>query len=151
MLLGEQGNVGWFDFVPGENAETLIEKYQAQLAKLDTLERGAVFSGYWGGSPFNAANRVVLDKENYDVTAGVNIPMLVETLMARDDDLGFAELVGIAVETGREGVKAQKTPVAAGTRRTYENWPGAHRRPPDPWPGGDVLEPRRPTCHALSW
>ena len=25
MLLGEQDNVGWIDFVPGENAETLIE------------------------------------------------------------------------------------------------------------------------------
>lgn len=24
MLLGEQENVGWIDFVPGENAETLI-------------------------------------------------------------------------------------------------------------------------------
>lgn len=38
MLLGEQENVGWIDFVPGENAETLIEKYNAQLAKLDTLK-----------------------------------------------------------------------------------------------------------------
>ena len=25
MLLGDQENVGWIDFVPGENAETLIE------------------------------------------------------------------------------------------------------------------------------
>ena len=31
MLLGEQENVGWIDFVPGENAETLIEKYNACL------------------------------------------------------------------------------------------------------------------------
>lgn len=31
MLLGEQENIGWIDFVPGENAETLIEKYNAQL------------------------------------------------------------------------------------------------------------------------
>ena len=38
MLLGEQENVGWIDFVPGENAETLIEKYNAQLAKLDTVK-----------------------------------------------------------------------------------------------------------------
>ena len=113
MLLGEQENVGWIDFVPGENAETLIEKYQAQLAKLDTSKGALFLVDTWGGSPFNAASRVVLDKENYDVIAGVNIPMLVETLMARDDDPGFAELVGIAVETGREGVKAQKTELAA--------------------------------------
>ena len=113
MLLGEQENVGWIDFVPGENAETLIEKYQAQLTKLDTSKGVLFLVDTWGGSPFNAASRVVLDKENYDVIAGVNIPMLVETLMARDDDPAFAELVGIAVETGREGVKAQKTQLAA--------------------------------------
>lgn len=35
MILGEQSNVAWIDFVPGENAETLIEKYQAKLETLD--------------------------------------------------------------------------------------------------------------------
>ncbi|EOI5727881.1 PTS mannose transporter subunit IIAB [Cronobacter malonaticus] len=108
MLLGEQENVGWIDFVPGENAETLIEKYHAQLEKLDT-SKGVVFLvDTWGGSPFNAASRIVVDKPHYEVVAGVNIPMLVETLMARDDDPAFDELVAIAVETGREGVKALK-------------------------------------------
>lgn len=62
----------------------------------------------WGGSPFNAASRIVVDKEHYEVVAGVNIPMLVETFMARDDNPGFDELVALAVETGREGVKALK-------------------------------------------
>ncbi|EKC7002078.1 PTS mannose transporter subunit IIAB [Cronobacter sakazakii] len=108
MLLGEQENVGWIDFVPGENAETLIEKYNAQLEKLDT-SKGVVFLvDTWGGSPFNAASRIVVDKPHYEVVAGVNIPMLVETLMARDDDPAFDELVAIAVETGREGVKVLK-------------------------------------------
>ncbi|AZI87298.1 PTS mannose transporter subunit IIAB [Kosakonia sp. CCTCC M2018092] len=108
MLLGEQENVGWIDFVPGENAETLIEKYQAQLAKLDTNQGVLFLVDTWGGSPFNAASRIVVDKEHYEVIAGVNIPMLVETLMARDDNPTFDELVALAVETGREGVKALK-------------------------------------------
>lgn len=108
MLLGEQENVGWIDFVPGENAETLIEKYNAQLANLDS-DKGVLFLvDTWGGSPFNAASRIVVDKEHYEVVAGVNIPMLVETLMARDDNPAFDELVALAVETGREGVKALK-------------------------------------------
>lgn len=108
MLLGEQENVGWIDFVPGENAETLIEKYNAQLAKLDT-DQGVLFLvDTWGGSPFNAASRIVVDKEHHEVVAGVNIPMLVETLMGRDDDPSFDDLVAVAVEAGREGVKALK-------------------------------------------
>ncbi|MBZ0056843.1 PTS mannose transporter subunit IIAB [Leclercia adecarboxylata] len=108
MLLGEQENVGWIDFVPGENAETLIEKYTAQLAKLDTSSGVLFLVDTWGGSPFNAASRIVVDKELHEVVAGVNIPMLVETLMARDDNPSFDELVALAVETGREGVKALK-------------------------------------------
>jgi len=108
MLLGEQENVGWIDFVPGENAETLIEKYNAQLAGLDTSTGVLFLVDTWGGSPFNAASRIVVDKEHYEVVAGVNIPMLVETLMARDDNPSFDELVALAVETGREGVKALK-------------------------------------------
>lgn len=108
MLLGEQENVGWIDFVPGENAETLIEKYTAQLSRLDTSSGVLFLVDTWGGSPFNAASRNVVDKEQYEVVAGVNIPMLVETLMARDDNPTFDELVALAVETGREGVKALK-------------------------------------------
>jgi len=123
MLLGEQENVGWIDFVPGENAETLIEKYTAQLEKLDTRSGVLFLVDTWGGSPFNAASRIVVDKEHHEVVAGVNIPMLVETLMARDDNPSFDELVALAVETGREGVNALKAqpvekpaPVAAAVK-----------------------------------
>lgn len=71
----------------------------------------------WGGSPFNAASRIVVDKENYEVIAGVNVPMLVETFMARDDDPSFDELVALAVETGSEGVKALKAKPVEKRRR----------------------------------
>ena len=100
MLLGEQDNVGWIDFVPGENADTLIEKYNARLNTLNT-EKGVLFLvDTWGGSPFNAASRIVVDKENYEVVAGVNVPMLVETFMTRDDNPTLDALVAVALETG---------------------------------------------------
>ena len=138
MLLGKQENVGWIDFVPGENAETLIEKYQARLAELDTAQGVLFLVDTWGGSPFNAASRIVVDKPDYDVVAGVNIPMLVETLMARDDNPGFDELIAVAVETGREGVKALKAkeaapvaaakPVAAPAQPAKPMAPGDHMK-----------------------
>nr|WP_113866197.1 PTS mannose transporter subunit IIAB [Brenneria salicis]NMN91565.1 PTS system D-mannose-specific IIA component (Man family) /PTS system D-mannose-specific IIB component (Man family) [Brenneria salicis ATCC 15712 = DSM 30166]RBP63035.1 PTS system D-mannose-specific IIA component (Man family) /PTS system D-mannose-specific IIB component (Man family) [Brenneria salicis ATCC 15712 = DSM 30166]RLM30803.1 PTS mannose transporter subunit IIAB [Brenneria salicis ATCC 15712 = DSM 30166] len=108
MILGEQSNVAWIDFVPGENAETLMEKYQEKLAQLDTADGVLFLVDTWGGSPFNAASRLVTDKNNHEVIAGVNIPMLAETFMARDDNPAFAELVSIALEAGRDGVKALK-------------------------------------------
>jgi PTS system mannose-specific IIB component len=111
MLLGDQDNVAYIDFVPGENAETLIEKYNGKISELDTSDGVLFLVDTWGGSPFNAASRIAVDKQHYEVITGVNIPMLVETFMARDDNPGFDDLVALALETGREGVKALKKPV----------------------------------------
>lgn len=114
MLLGEQHNVACIDFVPGENAETLMEKYRARLAELDTAHGVLFLVDTWGGSPFNAASRLVTDRPDQEVIAGVNIPMLVETLMARDDNPELAALVQVATDAGRQGVKALKAePVSA--------------------------------------
>lgn len=86
MLLGEQDNVGFIDFIPGENTETLIDKYNSQLLRLATTQGVIFLTDTWGGSPFNAATRLASEHPDYRVLAGVNIPMLIETLMARDDD-----------------------------------------------------------------
>ncbi|KAF6655958.1 PTS mannose transporter subunit IIAB [Enterobacteriaceae bacterium EKM102V] len=137
MLLGEQENVGWIDFVPGENAETLIEKYETQLAKLDTTQGVLFLVDTWGGSPFNAASRIVVDKPQYEVIAGVNIPMLVETLMARDDNPTLAELVAVAVETGRDGVKALKAKEEAPAPAAK---PAAPAQPATPMAPGDHMK-----------
>jgi len=110
MLIGDQENVAFIDFIPGENADTLIEKYHAKLAGLDT-SKGVIFLvDTWGGSPFNAASRIVVDKPDYEVITGVNIPMMVETFMGRDDNPSLQELVALALETGRGGVRALKAP-----------------------------------------
>ncbi|KKB05388.1 PTS mannose transporter subunit IIAB [Pantoea anthophila] len=138
MLLGEQENVGWIDFVPGENAETLIEKYEKQLAKLDTTQGVLFLVDTWGGSPFNAASRIVVDKPQYEVIAGVNIPMLVETLMARDDNPTLDELVAVAVETGREGVKALKAKEEAPAPAAVK--PAVPAQPAKPMAPGDHMK-----------
>lgn len=109
MILGTQQNVTWVKFMPGENTEILIAKYTARLVDLDTTAGVLFLVDTWGGSPFNAASRIACDKENYEVITGINIPMLVEIFMARDDNLSFQKLVSVAVETGRMGVKPFKT------------------------------------------
>lgn len=109
MLIGEQENVATIDFVPGENAETIMAKYQEKLnTTLTHCDNVLFLVDTWGGSPFNAANRVAKGKDNMDVVTGVNIPMLVETFMARDDNPSLQELVSIALEAGSEGVRALK-------------------------------------------
>lgn len=107
MLIGEQSDVAFIDFVPGENAETIMGKYQKKLATdLAHCDQVLFLVDTWGGSPFNAANRVISEQTNMDIVTGVNVPMLVETFMARDDGPSLEELVEVALETGRGGVRA---------------------------------------------
>lgn len=107
MLIGEQENVAIIDFVPGENAETLMSKYQDVIStKLSHCEEFLFLVDTWGGSPFNAANRLTEGKSNMDVVTGVNIPMLIESFMARDDGPNLSELVTIALESARAGIRA---------------------------------------------
>lgn len=108
MLIGEQQNVAYIDFVPGENADTLIEKYNQKLNELNVSQGVLFLVDMWGGSPFNAASRIIesKDKNKYDIITGVNVPMLVATLLSRDEDPNFSELVSIAIETGHSEIKA---------------------------------------------
>lgn len=111
MLIGEQDLIECITFVPGENADTLVEKYQALLAKHASGIPTLFLVDTWGGSPFNAASRIAMGTENTDVVAGVNVPMLVEVLMTRDDHPSLQDLVAVALETGKEGIRSLKPSV----------------------------------------
>ncbi|WP_219620969.1 mannose/fructose/sorbose PTS transporter subunit IIA [Bacillus sp. V3-13] len=105
MIIGPQENVTFIDFVPGENTDTLITKFNEQLSKLDTAAGVLFMVDLFGGSPYNAASQIALPKPDYDVIAGVNIPMLLETLALRSG-MGFDELVDTALKAGSMGVKS---------------------------------------------
>ena len=59
-----------------------------------------------GGSPYNAACRLVATNENYGIVAGVNLPMLIAMSSAQDADDGstsLAELMEQAVNAAKDG------------------------------------------------
>ncbi|MBK4775431.1 PTS mannose transporter subunit IIAB [Candidatus Pantoea edessiphila] len=106
MILGNQDNIEFVEFIVGENTEILVEKYKDKIKKMCTSKGMLFLIDTWGGSPFNAASRLVFEKENHDIIVGVNIPILIEILMKREENISFNELVSIAVKTGRESIKS---------------------------------------------
>jgi len=108
MILGKQENISCINFIPGENTDILVKKYNNCLSDLNVLEGVIFMVDTWGGSPFNAASQIIINKENHEVITGVNIPMLIETLMARDDSPTFWKLVSIAIKSGKTGIKSLK-------------------------------------------
>ena len=104
MVLGESEQLDFVTFVPGEGPEDLIEKYNNIISKYDA--NGTLFLvDLFGGSPYNAACRIVAETENTDVITGVNVPMLLEVLDAREETNKVSELVETAKNSGINGIK----------------------------------------------
>ncbi|ANF67908.1 PTS mannose transporter subunit IIAB [[Haemophilus] ducreyi] len=135
MLIGEQQDVATVDFVAGENAETIMAKYQAILADpLAECDSWLFLVDTWGGSPFNAANRLIGGEAKANIVTGVNVPMLVETFMARDDGLTLAELVEVALEAGCLGVRALNEPSTTTDTQATEASQASHNSAPTSTP-----------------
>ncbi|WP_239256211.1 mannose/fructose/sorbose PTS transporter subunit IIA [Listeria ilorinensis] len=107
MIIGAQENVAYITFVPGENTDTLITKFNEKLEEINTAEGVIFMVDLFGGSPYNAASQIALPADNMDVVTGVNIPMLLETLSMRAAT-GYADLIDTAINAGSGGVRSLK-------------------------------------------
>lgn len=114
MIIGEQENLQCLTFQPGENGDTLAEKMHAALEQLDAGDGLLMLVDLWGGTPFNAASNIAKQYEQCEVLTGVNVPMLVETLLEREDGAGIEALVQTALNAGTEGVRSLNGQTASG-------------------------------------
>src|SRR5690625_7310127 len=79
MIMGEQENIGFINFVSGEKTADLIAHYQQEMKQLDCTSGSLVMNDLIGGSPFNAISQLAATDENIEFIAGVNIPTTLET------------------------------------------------------------------------
>lgn len=106
MVYGEDENTHVVTFLLGEGGEHLVEKYQAIIAQLPENEPVLFLVDLFGGSPYNAASRVATMRgENTDIVTGVNLPMLLEVLDAKESS-PLDELVSTAKEVGKAAVRS---------------------------------------------
>ena len=107
MICGEQKNVRAVTLVPGEGPDDVVKKYEAAIAELD-CDGGVLFlNDLFGGSPYNAACRLVIGNENYGIVTGVSLPMLIEMCSAQmmDDGSDIKTLMEKAVDAGKNGTQ----------------------------------------------
>ena len=107
MICGEQKNVAAVTLVPGEGPDDVVAKYEEVIKGLDCKDGVLFLNDLFGGSPYNAACRLVISNENYGIVTGVNLPMLSEMCSAQlaDDGSDIKALMERAVEAGRSGLQ----------------------------------------------
>ena len=77
MICGEQKNVRAVTLVPGEGPDDVVKKYEEAIKELDCSGGVLFLNDLFGGSPYNAACRLVIANEAYGIVTGVNLPMLI--------------------------------------------------------------------------
>ncbi|MEQ8155413.1 MAG: mannose/fructose/sorbose PTS transporter subunit IIA [Clostridiaceae bacterium] len=107
MIFGKQENVISVTFEPGESADGLVDKYKEAMKELKYEDGLLFFVDLFGGSPYNAASRIVMEEENMDIVTGVSLPMLLEAFGSKDI-VALPELVEIAMNSARDAVKSFK-------------------------------------------
>lgn len=105
MIFGKQENVGVITFEPGESADGLVGKYEEVMKTLDCNDGVLFMVDLFGGSPFNAASRIVINDENMDIVTGISLPMLLEVYGSRSFS-NLQELVQTAENASKDAVKS---------------------------------------------
>jgi mannose/fructose/sorbose-specific phosphotransferase system IIA component len=103
MITGPTEHLFAVSLLPGESPEGFGAKLAAALEPLEGQET-LLLVDLFGGTPYNVAARQVL-KENVECVTGVNLPMLLELVMARDNAASLSELAESITQKGQESIR----------------------------------------------
>lgn len=102
MLFGDSENLAAFSFEEGDDADRYRETFAETI---DAFPKGSlILVDLFGGTPCNQVMRYVQEKgQPLEVVGGMNLPMLVNSVIAREEKSG-KEFSLDTVENGKNGI-----------------------------------------------
>jgi PTS system mannose-specific IIA component len=104
MILGGTEQIELLALMPDDNLEGLVMRMQSAIAAVNTGDGVLILLDLFGGTPSNAVVMLTQQSEDIHAVSGVNIPMLLETLMARRSVEEAAVLAETAAASGMQGI-----------------------------------------------
>lgn len=96
MLMGPQDNIHALSLLPSEGAEDFRTKLEDLIKDFDQF---IILADLLGGTPCNVASRLLLEGRQFDLYAGMNLPMVIgflnNELVGMKDDIQQAGSTGI--------------------------------------------------------
>ncbi|EHO48123.1 PTS sugar transporter subunit IIA [Lentilactobacillus kisonensis] len=88
MIAGKQQQVSSLALNPKDSVSSLKDKYNKALSVFTAHHDVLIFTDMWGGSPFEAACKIVADNPKHiALISGVNLPILLEAFVSRNNSL----------------------------------------------------------------
>jgi mannose/fructose/sorbose-specific phosphotransferase system IIA component len=104
MILGDTENIIPLKLMPGDTLEGLIDRMHDAVQEADTGQGVLILLDLFGGTPSNAAALITQQMEGVHAVSGVNVPMLLETLLARQSSEDVQALTETATQSGTKGI-----------------------------------------------
>lgn len=104
MVAGAQPHFAVVPFAE-KDAATYADSLKQAIADMRAATDAViVFVDLLGGTPFNEAFMAAADIDGVEVVTGVNLPMLIECVIARSEGTSAESLVETAVAVGADGI-----------------------------------------------
>ena len=112
LIAGKQSNYETVDFLMHYSIDDLENELTKAMDNLKDCDGIIVMSDLGGGSPFKSSATIGRNYKQVRVIGGANLPMVLETLLARSLENDIDELAEIAVKAGKAQVMSYKVPKA---------------------------------------
>jgi len=104
MITGEVEQIACIGLQPKDDIDQLVERIREAVNQVDDEKGVLLMVDLFGASPFNASGRLVLAQQDHlELITGMNLPMLVEILVAREG-LDLESASQMALNAGKSGV-----------------------------------------------
>ena len=104
MILGDTSNISILTLMPGDTLEGLVDRMQVAVQEVDSGQGVLILLDLFGGTPSNAAALITQQVDGVQAVSGVNVPMLLETLLARQSSDDVQDLAKTATSSGIQGI-----------------------------------------------
>ncbi len=104
MILGDTENIFPLKLMPGDSLEGLIDRMRDTVQEAEAGQGVLILLDLFGGTPSNAAALISQQVEGVHAVSGVNVPMLLETLLARQTMEDVQALAETATNSGAQGI-----------------------------------------------
>ncbi|HHZ00701.1 MAG TPA: PTS fructose transporter subunit IIA [Sedimentibacter sp.] len=101
LIIGKVENAESISFYQGESFETLLAKVERIIENLSDDEL-IVFTDMYGGSPYNAVNRAMKNRNFYHIT-GINFPLFIDIAISRDT-YSLKEIAEKIIKNGKKSI-----------------------------------------------
>jgi len=108
MFTGETSNLAAVSLLQGSGPDTLSKDLKDSINKCDKNEGVLILVDLMGGTPGNSAIKLMLEEENITVVTGVNLPMLLEAILSRENFNNLIEFSESIKNSAVSGIKLHK-------------------------------------------